>query len=655
MRFLATLLALPCVAALAAQSTTDAIHYRLEIEPNFTNQTIAARNTATFRALVANLTTIDLDLTSVLTVSAVTLGGNPLSFTRPTNLVRVTLDRAYQPNEQFTIAIDYAGAPPPSQSFGGFVFTTHAGSPMAWTLSEPFDAKLWWPGKDQLGDKSTFEMWVTHPDTMSAVSNGTLQGIDTLTGNRLRTRWATSYPMAAYLAAMSVTNYQRRTDTYTGFGASMPVEFYVFPESFASWVTGMDRVVPMLNAFSGAYGQYPFVNEKYGISQFTFGGGMEHQTISGQNSVSESLTAHELAHQWWGDMITCATWHDIWLNEGFATFSEALWLERKAGGTLAAYLAGMVARKPTSTSGTVYVNDISTVNSIFNSTNVYRKGSWVVHMLRGMLGDTTFFQGLANYRAAFAGSSATTADLRNVLEQTSGRDLGVFFDQWVMNGGSPAYNYAWRARNVGGVDYVYLEVDQTQTSRPVFVMPVPMRVTTASGATTQSVQNDERNDQMVIRLTSGPATAVALDPDQWILRGTPTTRAFTQPFFAAYPERLDVVAGGDVEFHGDRGATAANRPYLVVLGITGSTPGTNVFGLQVPVNLDALTQVSLGALNTPTFANFFGNLDAQGQLLATLRLPPNSALSARGASLTAAFIQTDSFDFASRPVRVDLR
>ncbi|MFO1078169.1 MAG: M1 family metallopeptidase [Planctomycetota bacterium] len=650
-------LVLPCLAGfVCSQATTDALHYKLELELVFTNQTIVGQATETFASLVPNLGAIDLDLTSALTVSAVRMGGVPVAFTRPTDTIHVVLDQLYQPQQQFTVEIDYAGTPPPSTSLGGMVFTTHSGAPMAWTLSEPWDAKLWWPGKDVLGDKATFEMWLIHPNTMTGVSNGALQGVDVLSGNRLRSRWQTNYPMAAYLASLAVTNYQRRTDTYTGQGANMPVEFYVFPENWSSWQTGLDRVVPMLDAFSGAYGQYPWTAEKYGIAQFTWGGGMEHQTVASQSSVSEYLTAHELSHQWWGDLVTCATWHDIWLNEGFATFSEALWAERKLGGTLAAYLSRMQTNKPTNTSGTVWVTDISNVNAVFSTNNVYRKGGWALHMLRGVLGDATFFQCLADYRAAFGGSSATTADFRGVCEQTAGRDLGWFFDEWIMNPGSPAYTYGWRARTWNGRQYVLLELDQTQTLQAAFTMPIKVRVTTAAGTETQVVWNDRRQDQRVIALTStSPATAIAIDPDQWILRSTPVARTFTAPFFGTTTAEVDTVAGGDVEFHGERDATAANRPYLVVLGLSGSSPGTNVLGLQVPVNADWFTNLAIGAIYSPTLTGFLGNLDAQGRMAATFHMAPGYAVPLRGVTITAAYFDFAPFDFASRAVEVALR
>ena len=643
------------LASLRAQANADAIHYKLEIETLFATNSITGHASDTFASQVPNLTTLTLDLNSALAVSSVTMSGVACAFTRPTNQIVVTLDQPYQPGQQFTIVVDYSGVPP-STFFGGSIFHTHSGTPIAYTLSEPFYASYWWPGRNVLDDKATFEMWVTHPDTMSCASNGLLQGVDVVAGSRLRSRWATSYPVAAYLACFSVTNFQRRTDFYTGLGANMPVEFYVYPENFASWTTGMNRVVPMLNAFSGVFGQYPFVNEKYGICQSNFGGGMEHQTITGQGTISESVTAHELAHHWWGDNITCETWHDIWLNEGFATWSEAIWFERKAGGTLASYFSRMAVNRPPTTSGPAYVSDISNPGPIFSTPNVYQRGAWALHMLRGVLGDTTIFQCLANYRAAFGGSTATTDDFRIVCEQTAGRDLSWFFDEWIMSAGSPSYTYAWRTRSTGGNGYLDLELNQTQAGRPVFQMPVRVSVTTSAGTQEFTVWDDERQDQFTLPLGAGvTATAVSLDPDGWILHDVPTVGVFTLPFFAATNETVDVVAGADVGMHADQGLPNATRPYLVAVSLSGSVPGIDLFGLHVPLNFDSLTSAGLDNLNGSVLVNFLGALDGNGQMVATLHLPPGFALFLQGATMTVAYVNFDVFNFASRPLSIQLR
>jgi len=646
---------LPCQTA----TNVDAQHYKLEIEVLFGSKTVKGTNTATFKSLVNGLKSLDLDLTTALQVNGVTMGGKPVTFSRPTNLVRITLDKTYNKDQSFTVAVSYSGTPGRG-GFGGFVFTQHGSfsnrTDLAWTLSEPWNARLWWPTKDSPDDKATAEIWVTTPDSLTAVSNGLLQGTDTLSSNRKRFRWKTTYQMAPYLLAISVTDYRKRVDKYTHLSANMPVEFYVFPESWNSWQSGLNLIVPMLQVFSDVYGQYPFVNEKYGIVQFTFSGGMEHQTITGQSSVSGWLSAHELAHQWWGDMITCATWKDIWLNEGFATFSEALWEERKAGGSVAAYHSRMRYRKPRSSSGTVYVYNPTSTSTIFNGTNVYQKGAWVVHQLRHVLGDTAFFKALLDYRKTYSGQSVTTAQFQQSVEQSTGMKLDWFFDQWVYKGGAPVYSYAWKNARQGNQDYLYLQIEQTQTSRPVFIMPMDVRVTTSTGTKTYVVWDDERKDQFAVAIDA-PATSVQLDPDQWILRGSNSifTGSYQQPHFAVDTREIDVVKGGRSGLHMDLGAANKNRPYVMFAGASGSSPGTPLGTVTVPINIDPVTLIVYQLVNTSFFANFAANLDGQGTAMATLNVPANLAVSAKGTDLTFAFVLADRVDFASRPVVVKLK
>ncbi len=646
---------LPCQTA----SNVDAQHYKLEIEVIFSSQTVKGTNTATFKSLVNGLTTLDLDLTSGLQVDGVTMGGKPVSFSRPTNLVRIALDTTYNKDQSLTVAVSYSGKPGRG-GFGGFVFTRHGSSPnytdLAWTLSEPWNARLWWPTKDSPDDKATAEIWVTAPDSLTAVSNGLLQGTDSLSGSRKRFRWKTTYDMAPYLLAISVTDYRQRVDKYTHLGANMPVEFYVFPESWNSWQSGLNLILPMLQAFSDAYGQYPFVSEKYGIAQFTFGGGMEHQTITGQYNVSEWLSAHELAHQWWGDMITCATWKDIWLNEGFATFSEAVWMERKAGGGLAAYHSRMRSNKPGSFDGTVYVNNPTSTSTVFNTNNVYHKGGWVLHQLRHVLGDTVFFQALLDYRKKYFGQSVTTAQFQQSVEQSAGMKLDWFFDQWVYKGGAPVYGYAWKNVKHGSQDYLYLQIEQTQTSQPLFIMPVDVQVTTGSSTKTYVVWDDERKDQFAVAI-DGPATSVQLDPDQWILRSSNSISAsnYQQPHFAADTREINVLSGGSSGLHIDLGPPNKDRPYVMFAGASGSSPGTQLGTITVPINIDPVTYVVYQLVNTSFFANFAATLDTQGAGIATLNVPPSLAASAKGTDLTFAFVLADRVDFASRPVTVRLK
>ncbi|MDX2115303.1 MAG: M1 family aminopeptidase, partial [Planctomycetota bacterium] len=465
----------------------------------------------------------------------ITVNNVPINASQPdaANLI-CTLDRAYASGEEFLLRVEYSGFPQ-NNGFDSIVFTTQGGQPLVSTLSETEFAYTWWPTKDDNRDKSTADMRYTVPSSLSVAANGKLMSVTPVAGGRSEWYWKTEYPTATYLYSFSTTNYARFSSTYDWGGGVMPLEFFIYPNSNTEqnrngWLLCRD----MLATFRTIYGLYPFINEKYGIYQFAFGGGMEHQTITGQGGFSESLTAHELGHQWWGDMITCASWNHIWLNEGFATYSEALWLERKPGSTgLPALHSAMASRRPSlATTLSVYIPeplDNADLNRIFSTSLSYRKPAWVLHMLRRVVGDATFFAILAEYRARFEYQSATTDDFRQVCEDVSGLDLFRFFDQWIYKGGYPAYSRAWRQVTVNGQTYIEVYLRQTQSAAlPTFAMPMDIVVTPVSGAPfTRVVQNDARTEWFLLPVSSGVST-VQFDPTPWILSSANSSTTFVE-------------------------------------------------------------------------------------------------------------------------------
>ncbi len=518
-----------------ALEDTDVLHCDLQIEirpgqsPN-----LIGTNTLTVRSQSPALTQFTFRLREQFGISAATVNGVPVTVTPLSTTTRVvTLDRTYGLGEVFTLSIGYSGVAV-SRGFGSIEFTTHNTSdPIVYTLSEPYYAYTWWPAKDGVpgapgdnGDKFTLDLALTAPDPLVAASNGVLVGVDVLSGARKRYRWSTSYPLSTYLVCFSATNYNTWSVNYnTLAGGTMPVLFYIYPEhdtpaNRANW----EQVVPMLTTLRALYGEYPFVDEKYGIYECQFGGGMEHQTFTAQGTFDPGVTVHELGHQWWGDLVTCKTWNDIWLNEGFATYTEALWAEFKPGSSGLPALKSAMAGKKYFGAGTVYVQnaELGSLNAIFDGNTTYNKAGWVVHMLRHVLGDAAFFDMLAAYRAAYAFSAATTADFQAVCEPFYGRSLQWFFDEWVYGERAPAYAYGWQSVQVAGRNYLLLYIDQTQNaSYQRFKMPIDIVV---NGAT-YKVFNDADPEHFVIPLPA-PATSVQLDPDEWILASARTTTTY---------------------------------------------------------------------------------------------------------------------------------
>ncbi len=495
------------------QDQFDVRHYDLTMDLNPSSHVLTGSNIVTALVVGADISTIELNLANNLSVSAATADGSPTTWSHASGLVTIDLDRVYTNGETAIVSLDYSGNP----SGGAFGWDNYGGSAMIWTLSEPYGARTWWPCKDINLDKSeSMDIRVTVPDDLIVASNGSLVS-DTDNGNGTRTfHWHTDYSLVPYLVSLAIHSYAVNSDWYTpqGGGDDMEVRFYVFPDQVGDAAENHAKVVPMLDVFAPSFGEYPFINEKYGHAQFLWGGGMEHQTMTSMGGFWESVIAHELGHQWWGDEITCADFGHIWLNEGFASWSEAVWFESEGGPQAyrdymdtMAYFGG----------GTVIVEDPYTDN-IFDGNLSYDKGAWLVHMLRGQLGDTDFYAGLAEYRNQYGGASATTEQLRDVLEGVSGKDLDAFMNQWVYGEYFPVYSMGWSAAP-GGVD---VTVEQIQNNTGLFTMDIPIRVTTDQGSTDFMVANSLASQDYFLTV-GGVVESVQVDPDHWILRQVQTS------------------------------------------------------------------------------------------------------------------------------------
>lgn len=505
---------------LEGANDTDVLSNNLSIEAVPSTSTLIGTNVMTVRSTVDGLSQFTFRLSSDFTISQVLLNGSPVGIARlDSATVRTNLGTTFDHDQTFTLSVSYSGVPTSGNGFGSIEFRTRSGAKEVFTLSEPWYAYTWWPAKDDNVDKALTDIAVTVPNDMVVAANGVLMGVDTVAGGKLRYRWSSQYPIITYLVSFAATNFSTWTTNYNHSGGTMPIEFFIYPElDTQNNRNAWNACAQMIATYADWFGQYPFINEKYGIYNFGFGGGMEHQTITGQGGFGESLTAHELTHQWWGDMVTCATWHDIWLNEGFATYGEAIWLEKKPGSSgLPALKSAMQSRKPSNVNGSVYRYDISNIGSIFSGNFSYRKGGWVMHQLRHIVGDATFFAILAEYRNRYLFGSALTEDFITVAEQISGRSLRWYFDPWVYDVGAVAYNWGTQAVTVAGNQYLLVHVRQTQSSAyPIFTMPVDLRFTVGGSPVTKMLWNSAATQHYVIPVTGAPSSPV-LDPDGWIL------------------------------------------------------------------------------------------------------------------------------------------
>ena len=417
----------------------------------------------------APLTEIPLDLYNNMNVLSV--GGDATGFTHTSDVLHVTIPEKAA-GESFQITVSYQGRPR-QDGFAAYTTRQRQGNWEVYTLSEPYFARAWWPCKDVPSDKAdSARIRLTVPEGMVAVSNGKL--LSTTTNEGWTTYdWYESYPIVSYLISIAATNYRLYQDWYVNDqGDSLSLPSYIYPERYQSSFPDVRLTPEIIRAFESYFGPYPFQGEKYAQAQFGWGGGMEHQTATSLCCSSNYLMAHELAHQWWGDKVTCRDWHHIWLNEGFATYAEVLWTEYQYGKDAARQHMLELASNPFV--GRIFVDDTTDVDAIFDWI-VYRKGAWVLHMLREMVGDSAFFKILRTYEETppFKYGTAVTEDFQRVAEEISGMDLETFFHQWIYSPGQPRYVYAWQAQKNGNAYTLNLRIKQDQPDTPH--LPCPCR------------------------------------------------------------------------------------------------------------------------------------------------------------------------------------
>lgn len=504
------------------QTDFDVNYYDLNFRLDIDKKMVYGRTVVHLESTIQDLRTVRLDLASNLTVDSVY--HDAASFSRSGDVLIIQLERAYIPEKSIKIGVSYRGSPA-GGGFQGFLFSTQVVNgnstdiPIVSTLSEPYGARTWWPCKDNPTDKAdSLRMTITADSSLTAVANGMLKSV-TPSGSGIKTWvWEHKYPITTYLVSMIVTDlgYWRETFHFAD-GDSMPLEYWMYSGHMNDAnISRWNRTENMMTIFNEAYGKYPFYEEKYGMAEFGWGGAMEHQTCSSMGNSGENTIAHELAHQWWGDLVTCTNFHHIWINEGFATFSEALYWGEKYGEH--AYHSHMASKDFTYT-GSIYRNDTTSVNSIFNYI-VYGKGAWVLHMLRHVTGDDAFFQILADYREAYKFKHASTEDFQGVAESVYGESLEWFFDPWIYGTGRPNYLWSWHVKNPEATENWEIRVDLKQTqykTASTFKMPIDFHFWNGTRDTTVVLFNSKYDQYFTFNLDFKPANG-ELDPENWILK-----------------------------------------------------------------------------------------------------------------------------------------
>ncbi|MCK5076509.1 MAG: T9SS type A sorting domain-containing protein [Calditrichia bacterium] len=513
------------------QTWIDAVYYNIDLTFNIDPYEIEGTVTDIYKILQDGVNELVLNFNQHTQDGSdwenFSVTGQAASYTFDGDLLRITLDQTYNENDMVTVTIHYEGLPEHS----GLTFVEdfyHTSYPLVISsLSEPFLARTWWPCKDIPKDKAdSVDIIITVPENMLAGSNGTLiSSINNGDGTATFT-WEERYPITTYLVSVAIAEYSFFEETWSYEGHEMPLYFYCLPEDEADATYFFNIMPDMLTALSDRFSTYPFIEEKYGHAYFTHGGAMEHQTLSSFYNgymTSERVYAHELAHQWFGDLVTCEGWSEIWMNEGFASYSEAIWYESNEG--FERYLNHIHGYVPSTTNfaaGKIFVHDSTNISSIFSGT-VYRKGMWVLHMLRNVLGNETFSNILYNYTIdeRFKYKTATTEKFKNYCEEVSGQELDTFFDQWIHEYGFPIYEWNW---GLIGTDTLFLVIKQSQSYSdfghevPYYEMPVEFSLHYSNGSyDTISVLNQAQEQETFIIPLSNTVDFVTFDPTGWIL------------------------------------------------------------------------------------------------------------------------------------------
>ncbi|MHB8079133.1 MAG: M1 family metallopeptidase [Candidatus Krumholzibacteriia bacterium] len=553
------------------QDTFDVLDYDNQIALDFAAQTLWGWTAVTFHGAPGDTARqLVLDFLEPMDVLAVRAADtSPLPYTRADGRLVIDLALPLTATDTTTVDIFFHGTPAPD-GFLGFAFdTTPDGAPLASTLSEPWSARSWWPCRDDPRDKATCTARLYVPTGLTAVSNGVRLAAaknaglwDTLVPAAKDAAlyvpffWRESLPISTYHVSLAVSNYVELHDVWQ----DLPIVHYVYPSQVAAARVDFAAVPDMLAFCSDRFGPYPFAGQKYGMASFNWDGAMEHPTATSWGTVLmtgdaryETVVLHELSHQWFGDQATCADWTQTWLNEGFATYAEALWAEYRNGPTARKWFmvarsvfeawSGPLVREPGHTDPAYYFDDM-----------VYYKGAWVLHMLRRRLGDPLFYACLRAWleEPGVRFGTGTSDDFVRVCERVSGQDLGWFFPQWLYWTVYPLLDVGWVNSAPGALT---VTVRQSQPPDPVygdraFAIPIELGLAGVGFVDTVSVFMDRREQTFTLP-TPGAVTSLTVDPGRWLLQRTgqvtqATTTGATGPSTAArlLPTSPNPMAGG---------------------------------------------------------------------------------------------------------------
>lgn len=499
-----------------AQKKIDVYHYDLSLDLFPADKLLKGNMLISGIIKEKNLKEIYLNFFNNLTIDTLLLNGTATEYTREK---RSLLINSNQVKDTFNINIIYHGTPQRA-GLSGFVFGEINKNSVIYNLNEPNYASSWFPCNDTPMDKALFDMHITNDTSKVSVSNGAL--VDVLSnGSRKTYHWKSIYPIATYLVCVYSADYVEIKDKYISMDGkdTMPVNYYAFPKHADNAKIDMEDHPQYIKVFSEMFGEYPFIKEKYGVAEFLWQlGAMEHQTITGMGSnfiggrkFFSDIYIHELSHHWWGDAVSPATWNDIWLNEGFATYSEALYAEKMEG--YKALQSTMLRKFDDDFKGILYQPG----DNLFSPT-VYDKGGWVLHMLRWEVGDSSFFKILRTYYEQYKYKNASTEDFRKISETISGKPLYKFFDQWIYSGeGGIKLDYTIKKEKVDKETLISINYSQVQKGYDTYEFPLEISFKTSEEKDIRTTVTINKKESTLYFTLSSEINSIELDPDNHLL------------------------------------------------------------------------------------------------------------------------------------------
>jgi len=502
----------------------DLFFVKLDLEVS--DQSTFIKGSATLYAKATQtLDTLLFEFSEFMTVDSMLINGYKVPVNHNNNELKFIFNTPLTANEKIKTQIFYHGTPDPDGRGVTNDYDSQWNKDVTWTLSESFHAMEWWPCKQVLSDKidSTY-IFLTCDDDCMAGSNGLLTQLVELPNNKKRFEWKTYYPMSYYLLSFAVSEYQDYSIYAKPKGVdSVLIQNFVYdnPNYLAGSKEIIDQTIGMLELFSDKFGLYPFANEKYGHCLTTLGGGMEHQTMTTIGNFSEewyNIISHELGHMWFGDYVTCATWQDIWINEGFASYTEYIALENlRSFDDAQSWMRKTHNYALEESNFGIYIpfEDAGDESFIFYFRLSYKKGAAIIHMLRHEINnDDLFFSSLQNFLSEYGDSVATGDDFKNSLEASTEMEFDSFFDQWYYGKGYPHFDVSYKQSN----DTLIMTVTQTTTSpeTPLFQLNVDYKLTHANGDTTVRLYQSKNIETFQVPIKE-KITNIVVDPDNWIV------------------------------------------------------------------------------------------------------------------------------------------